>query len=217
MLSCKSAKAMQEENKNTSEKANGYIDDKAIIEILSRVARGGARKIGEIGELIIPTDSEIMKAADALIKMRGYPEASRKPKKTIYDKEKLFRRAIDVIRKNRLCFIEDIIPFLPVVRQTFYDYFPTGSDKMVIIREELDANKIEIKESLKRKWFNSDNATLQIALYKTICTEDERRRLATNYSELTGKNGESLNGNITVNVVASDYNIHENEDDIDDV
>jgi len=48
------------------------------------------------------------------------------------------------------------------------------------------------KITLRQKWYDSDNATLQMALMRLVCTDDERRKLAINYTELTAKDGKNL-------------------------
>jgi len=44
-------------------------------------------------------------------------------------------------------------------------------------------NKVAQKVKMRKKWGDSDNATLQMALMKLISTDDERKRLAVSYVE----------------------------------
>ncbi len=60
------------------------------------------------------------------------------------------------------------------------------------IKDALEANKINIKNGLRAKWYNSDNATVQIALYKLTANEEERRLLSTAYQEHTVKTEQQL-------------------------
>ena len=48
-------------------------------------------------------------------------------------------------------------------------------------------NKIAIKVNLRRKWSESNNPTLEIALYKLCATNDEHKLLQKNYLDLTSK------------------------------
>ena len=94
-----------------------------------------------------------------------------------YNKDKLYEQAIEVAEKKKCFFIEQVVSFMPCAKQTFYDYFPIDSDEMDAIKAILDKNKIEIKSAMYKKWFDSDNATLQVALMKLIATENEAHRL----------------------------------------
>lgn len=103
-----------------------------------------------------------------------------KTKKEIYEKE-----ILDIIKKNNLFVKTDIFAFYTgCTRKTFYDYKLHKSD---IIKKALDDNKVKTKHSLKNKWFKSDNPTLQIALFKSICTKKERKRLNQSYHDHTTK------------------------------
>jgi hypothetical protein len=44
---------------------------------------------------------------------------------------------------------------------------------------------------MRKKWYDSDNATLQMGLMKLIATPEEHKRLATNFNDHT-TNGESI-------------------------
>jgi hypothetical protein len=104
-----------------------------------------------------------------------------------YDKQKIFEQAKDAINKNKLFFIEDIVAFLPISKPTFYDYFKVGSNEFNELKEMLDNNRIEVKSSMRKKWYDSENATLQMALMKIICTDDERKRLSMTHVESSVK------------------------------
>jgi hypothetical protein len=69
-----------------------------------------------------------------------------------------------------------------ISRSRFYDLELNKSD---ILKRELDNNKNRTKHSQLKKWADSDNATLQIALYKTICSDDDRKKLSQTYTDLT--------------------------------
>jgi len=104
-----------------------------------------------------------------------------------YDKQKIFEQAKDAINKNKLFFIEDIVAFLPISKPTFYDYFKVDSNEFNELKEMLDNNRIEVKSSMRKKWYDSENATLQMALMKIICTDDERKRLSMTHVESSVK------------------------------
>jgi len=100
-----------------------------------------------------------------------------------YDRIKIFEQAKEVIVKRKLFFIEDIVAFLPIRKQTFYDFFPLGSDQMDELKSLLEGNKITLKVSMRSKWLKSNAPVLQMALYKLIATKEER-----NYLSMNGNN-----------------------------
>ena len=108
-----------------------------------------------------------------------------------YDKAKIYEQAKEVTVKNKLFFIEDIVAFLPISKKTFYEYFPIESDESNELKELLQINKTELKVGLRKKWYGSDNATLQMALMKLICSDEERKMLSMNHTDIT-TNGEKI-------------------------
>lgn len=108
-----------------------------------------------------------------------------------YKKKDLEKKALTEIKVKKLIFIDDVVCYLPCSRATFYIQ---ELDKLDTIKDALELNKTDIKVSLRSKWYKSENATLQIALMRLTCGDSERRKLATNYNELTGKDGEALGG-----------------------
>ena len=94
-----------------------------------------------------------------------------------YDRKKIFEQAKELIEKNKLFFVEDIVALLPVARSTFWEYFPDKSDEMDTIKEMLDKNRVEVKSAMRSKWYKSDAPALQIALMKIISTDEEAHRL----------------------------------------
>jgi hypothetical protein len=49
-------------------------------------------------------------------------------------KRKYFEQSKELIEKHKLFFIEDIVPFLPCVKSTFYSFFPENSDELDILK-----------------------------------------------------------------------------------
>ena len=107
-----------------------------------------------------------------------------------YKTEDLFNTAIEQIKKHKLFFIEDIIAFLPCRKSTFYEHFPNDSDYYKRMFEELEQNRIELKVSMRSKWYKSNAPALQMALMKLIATPEELKKLSMQFveSENTNKN-----------------------------
>jgi len=110
-----------------------------------------------------------------------------------YNKEKIYLEALDICQKKKLFYIEQVVAFLPIAKKTFYEWFPIDSNECNAIKEILDTNKIEVSSALMRKWYESDNATLQMGLMKMIGTDEIRKALSTNWNE------NNNSGNITIN------------------
>ena len=111
-----------------------------------------------------------------------------------YNKLEIFKKAKEVTVKNKLFFIEDIVSFLPIVKKTFYEYFPLESNEINELKELLQTNRVELKVSMRSKWFKSNAPALQMALMKLICTDDERKKLAMTYTETDiTTNGKDVN------------------------
>lgn len=111
------------------------------------------------------------------------------------NKDDLYNKAMQVLENDKeIVFIEDLVSFLPCVKSSFYKHFPIDSNEMNVFKEIIENNKINQKRQLRKKWFDNDNATLQLALYKLIATNDEREKLQTNYNKTdVTSQGESIN------------------------
>ena len=100
-----------------------------------------------------------------------------------YDRKKIFEQAKEVIVKHKLFFVDDMVAFLPCATSTFYDFFPANSEELEELKELLNQNRTELKVSMRSKWYKSNAPALQMALMKLICTDEERKKLAMQYSE----------------------------------
>ena len=114
-----------------------------------------------------------------------------------YDKVKIFEKAKEIIQKYKLIFIEDVCAYLAVSKDWFYRSFPIGSDEYDELSDLLAKNKIDIKISIRHKWFKSDNPTAQMALYKLCSTKEEHKLLQQNYTDVTTE-GEKLSTTPTI-------------------
>lgn len=102
-----------------------------------------------------------------------------------YDRNKIFKQAQDVIREHNLFFIDDIVAWLPISKPTFYEFFPLESNELNEIKKMLEDNKVRMKTSIRAKLYKGKGADL-IALYKMICSDEERKAIAmVNKTDLT--------------------------------
>lgn len=105
-----------------------------------------------------------------------------------YNTETLKQKAIETIKKNRLIFVEDVCAMLGIAKSTFYVHFPVGKDDSNELMNLIYENRQVLKIGMRKKWFDSDNATLQMALYKLCSTDVEHRKLNQNYTDITNNN-----------------------------
>jgi hypothetical protein len=105
-----------------------------------------------------------------------------------YDRNKIFEQAKEVIVKHKLFFVDDIVAFLPISKQTFYDFFPVDSDKLDELKGLLETNRTTLKVSMRSKWYTSNAPALQMALMKLIASPEELRKLSMQFIESENKN-----------------------------
>ena len=118
-----------------------------------------------------------------------------------FDRDKLYQQAQTAITENNLFFIEDIVAFIPCSKPTFYEYFPIDSNELNNLKGLLEQNKIRTKSAIRAKLYKSPKASELLALYRLICTPEERKMLNQNYIELTGKDGKDLLPKIEIEIV----------------
>ena len=105
-----------------------------------------------------------------------------------YDRKKIFEQAKEMIVKHKLFFIDDICAFLPCHKATFYEFFPPESEKSDELKRMLEINRVELKVSMRSKWYKSNAPALQMALMKLIATPDELKKLSMQFIESENKN-----------------------------
>lgn len=105
-----------------------------------------------------------------------------------YNTNKLEAQSIEAINKHKLFFIEDVVAFIPCSKETFYNHRLHESDG---IKAALAQQRIEVKVSMRSKWYRSSNAALQMGLMKLIASDEERKRLSQQYTDIT-TDGEKL-------------------------
>ena len=91
---------------------------------------------------------------------------------------------LEIIKKNNLFVISDIFAFYTGIQSA--QFYNLELEKSENIKKAIDDNKIKTKQSMKNKWYKSDNPTLQMGLMKMLGTEEEAHRL--NGSKTENKN-----------------------------
>ena len=98
-----------------------------------------------------------------------------------YSTKELEKQILKVVEENNLMFFDDIQAYVEPNNKTLYNH---KLPKLQTIKSALAINRIKTKIGLKKKWRESDNPTLQIALYKLIGTQDEYMALANARQEI---------------------------------
>ena len=108
-----------------------------------------------------------------------------------YDKKKIYEQAKEAVTKNNLFFVNDIVAFVPCEKTWWYANFPPDSEEMNTLREILEDNKSKTKSAIRAKLFKGEKAAELLALYRLICTPEERQNLNQSYIDHTS-NGEKI-------------------------
>ena len=94
----------------------------------------------------------------------------------MYDKDELVKKALDIIVKEDVTCLAELWLCMGISQTTGYKY---GLDDLEEIKKAIDQQKTALKKKMRRNWRNSDNATLQIAEFKLLSSDDELARLNT--------------------------------------
>lgn len=115
----------------------------------------------------------------------------------MYSKKERQRIFEQVKKKIESCdyifFLDSAIAYAPIAPATFYNWFPVDSDERMELDALLEANKLKKKDDIRRKLAQGDKASELLALYRMICTDEERKAIATNYNKTdVTSNGKSI-------------------------
>lgn len=89
--------------------------------------------------------------------------------------QKIEKKCLKLVVENSIVFIDEIFIYSEVLPSDFFEMKLNESQK---IKDAIDINRAKLKKDLRLKWFDSTNATLNAALYKLVCTDDEKRSLS---------------------------------------
>ena len=82
------------------------------------------------------------------------------------------KECLALVIENSMVFMDEIFIFSEIMPSDFYN---AGLQDSVILKDAIDINRAKLKRDLRLKWYESTNATLNAALYKLVCTEEEKR------------------------------------------
>jgi hypothetical protein len=116
-----------------------------------------------------------------------------------YNKDEILQKALSAIDNQECVTIEEVLLFLPIATSTFYAW---EMEKSEDLKDALNAMKVKLKKKMRRNWRNSDNATLQIAEFKLISSDEERDKL--NTQKVQQDNTHSFKDKPTINLILAD-------------
>ncbi len=111
-----------------------------------------------------------------------------------YNREEKYKEAIDKIKENNLYFASDVIACLGIADSTFYEWWKPDSDESNNIKRLLELNRTNTKIEL-REGFRKGASVEKLALYKLIGTDEERKKLSQQHTDIT-TDGERIQINI---------------------
>lgn len=97
--------------------------------------------------------------------------------------------ALKVIKDNQIIFFDEIHAYLPCSLSTLYKHGLHNSED---IKDAIREIRVTKKSRLRSRWYESENATLQISVYKLMASEEELRRLSVTKSEVSGNEGKPI-------------------------
>lgn len=106
-----------------------------------------------------------------------------------YTKKQIIQECNVIIESDHnVCFLSDIFTLSSFNKSTFYKHIVKDSDEYNDIKKALTSNKNRTKQLLRKKWFESKQPTLQLALYKLLADENEFKRISTNSMDINTEN-----------------------------
>lgn len=107
-------------------------------------------------------------------------------------RDEYIEKSLEAIDNYKLFFVTDIPTYIGISTTRFYQL---ELEKVEAIKEALEKNKVDVKVGLRKKWWESDSTVAQLLLFKLVASDDERKRVSQQYSDITttGEKIESVN------------------------
>ena len=96
----------------------------------------------------------------------------------------LEEQCLVILKENNILTMDGITPFLPFSLDTFFEY---ELDRSKVLQNAINDNRAVAKQQLMQQWMKPNaSPTCQIALYKLLATEEERRAMSSVKKEDSG-------------------------------
>ena len=96
------------------------------------------------------------------------------------NKTKVYEMALKILdRQDDILFVRDLIAALPIGKDSFYTYYPVGSDRYDNLKRLIGNNGVKIKKELRKMWLDEETTSSagQIFLYKLLADDDEKQAI----------------------------------------
>lgn len=102
-----------------------------------------------------------------------------------YDREKIKKQILSNVEGDMdITTFEDAAATVEPSRKTLYDW---GLHECNNLKSLIAGNKDKVKQNLRKQWRNENaSPTLQLALYKLLSTDEERKALSMEYRHHSG-------------------------------
>lgn len=107
----------------------------------------------------------------------------------MYNQEEILAKCLQVIKDEKLTFFNDLAIYVEPTMATLYLW---EFEKLETIKSELAKNRLSSKKKMRKKWEDSDNATLQIAAYRLIAEKEEIEALTISKVDQTNRYPEGI-------------------------
>ena len=101
--------------------------------------------------------------------------------------KRLEKHCLEIVIRQNIVFLDEIFIYAEVLPSVFFEM---KLDESVQLKDAIDINRAKLKRDLRIKWFDSTNATLNAALYKLVCTEEEKRALSSSAASKNQQNND---------------------------
>ena len=118
-----------------------------------------------------------------------------------YDRDELIKKALDLIEPEQVTDLGELAGVLGISPQTLYNH---ELDKLDDIKDAIAKVKRNIFNKMRRKWRDSENATLQIAEARLLSTDEQLERLTINRVKQDNTHKFDQLPKITFNVIGKD-------------
>lgn len=101
------------------------------------------------------------------------------------DYKKYEEQCLELIKDNNVLTMDGIAAFLPFSLDMFYEY---GLDDSETLKNAIKENRALTKQQLMLQWLRPNaSPTCQIALFKLLASDEERKVMGTSKKDESGK------------------------------
>ena len=119
-----------------------------------------------------------------------------------YDRQWMIEYSVKAIQEHNITCVDQLLEYIPIKKSQFYH---NEYHKELEIMESIWMEVAKKKTKIKRKLEDSDNPALLAMWYKLHATEDELKRLGTQYTKVSGDSNEpAVKMDIDINKLSKD-------------